>query len=262
VLWLQGQSCSGCSVSLLNSDTLSPLTLLTRHICLQFHQTLASATGHQAVQAVNLAIERGGFVLLVEGSVPAKMPSACVFGEEAFADQLTRAARRAKAVVALGTCASFGGIPAAERNPTGATGIAAFLRAQNITTPTVNIPGCPFHPDWLVGTVVHLLKFGLPRLDTLGRPEAFFSRLLHDQCPRFADYERENFAKAFGEDGCLFKLGCLGVLTRSDCNLRSFNSVSSCIRAGAPCIGCAGEGFAARADLAFVTKNRARSAAQ
>ena len=88
----------------------------------------------------------------------------------------------------------------------------------------------------------------------------FFSRLLHDQCPRFSDYERERFAKTFGEEGCLFRLGCLGPITKSDCNLRHFNGgVNACIRAGAPCIGCSGEEFAAKADLPFVTKNRAAS---
>jgi hydrogenase small subunit len=258
VLWLQGQCCSGCSVSLLDAESLSPYKLLTRYISLGFHQTLSSATGHQAVDTVNKIISQGGYVLIVEGAVPAKMPRACMFGEEPFADQLARAARRAKAVLAAGSCAAFGGIPAAENNPTGAVGAPAYLKSQGIDVPTLLVPGCPFHPDWLIGTVVHLLKFGLPPVDGMGRPRAYFSKSMHDQCPRFADYERERFARTFGEDGCLFKLGCLGPITQTDCNVRPWNGgANSCIRAGAPCIGCGQPDFAAKADFPFFTKNRA-----
>jgi hydrogenase small subunit len=257
VLWLQGQCCTGCSVSLLNAEPLTPLKLLTKYISLGFHQTLASATGHQAVDTVNRMIAQGGYVLIVEGSVPAKMPRACMFGEEPFSTQLSRAARNAKAILALGSCAAFGGIPAAENNPTGATSVPAFLKSQGINPATILIPGCPSHPDWLVGTVVHLLKFGLPPLDALGRPKEYFSRSMHDQCPRFADYERERFARTFGEEGCLFKLGCLGPITKTDCNIRPWNGgKGSCIRSGAPCIGCGGEEFAAKTDFPFLTKNR------
>lgn len=258
VLWLQGQSCSGCSVSVLNAESLPPVSLLTKYINLQFHQTLGSATGHQAVEVVNQAIAKGGYLLVAEGAVPAGMPKACTFGEEPFAAQLARAATNAKAIVAVGSCAAFGGIPAAAGNPTGSISVPAYLRTQNNSKPTIRIPGCPLNPDWLVATLVHLLKFGMPPLDALGRPKSFFSHSLHDHCPRFADYERERFAKTFGEPGCLFRLGCLGPITHADCNLRHFNGgINSCIRAGAPCIGCAGEQFAARTELPFVTKARA-----
>jgi hydrogenase small subunit len=258
VLWLQGQSCSGCSISLLDADAIGPVQLLTRYISLTFHQTLSAATGRQAVDTVNKIITAGGYILMVEGAVPAGMPTACTFGGEPFGAQLVRAAKAAKAVLAVGSCASFGGIPGAENNPTGAISAAQYLKDQGVHTPTILIPGCPCHPDWLLGTVTHVLKLGLPPLDALGRPQAFFSRRMHDQCPRFADYERERFAKTFGEEGCLFKLGCLGPLTHTDCALRHWNGgVNSCIRAGAPCIGCGGEQFAAQANLPFITKKRA-----
>lgn len=258
VLWLQGQSCSGCSVSLLDAEAISPARLLTRYISLGFHQTLSTATGHMAVETANKVISAGGSILIVEGAVPAGMPKACSFGGEAFGDQLVRAARSAKAVLATGSCAAFGGIPGAENNPTGAISAAQHLKNQGVSTPTILIPGCPCHPDWILGTVTHALRFGIPPLDSLGRPKAFFSRLMHDQCPRYADYEREKFAKTFGDEGCLFKLGCLGPITRTDCALRQWNGgVNTCIRAGAPCIGCGGEQFAAKAGLPFTTKNRA-----
>jgi len=258
VLWLQGQSCSGCSISLLDAESIRPVQLLTRYINLSFHQTLSTATGEVAVETVNKIIAAGGYILIVEGAVPAGMPKACSFGGELFGDQLVRAAKGAKAIIAIGSCAAFGGIPAAENNPTGAVSVPQFLKDKGITTPTILTPGCPCHPDWLLGTVTYALKVGIPPLDSMGRPKAFYGRLIHDQCPRFADYEREHFAKTFGEDGCLFKLGCLGPITHTDCSVRPWNGgVNSCIRAGAPCIGCGGEQFAAKADLPFITKARA-----
>jgi hydrogenase small subunit len=255
-LWLQGQSCSGCSVSLLNGDPLTPDKLLTQYISLAFHQTLSGATGNQAVEVVNRTIEGGGYVLLVEGAVPSAMPNACRFGEETFSDQLTRAARNARAVIAVGSCASWGGIPASENNPTGSVSVPQFLDQRGVRTPKILIPGCPAHPDWLLGTVAHVLKLGIPPLDELGRPKAFYGRVMHDQCPRFADYEREHFAQKLGDPGCLFKLGCQGPLTKADCNLRQWNSgTNTCIKAGAPCIGCAWEKFSAKADFPFFLKS-------
>jgi hydrogenase small subunit len=255
-LWLQGQCCSGCSISLLNSEPLGPDQLLTRHLALAFHQTLSGATGQLAVDTVNRTINQGGYILIAEGSVPAGMPRACLFGEETFPDQFSRAARAAKAIIAVGACAASGGIPGAEGNATGAMSVPAFLDREGIKVPRIVIPGCPAHPDWIVGTLAHVLQFGLPPLDELGRPKAFFSKLIHDQCPRFADYERENFAKKFGDDGCLFRLGCAGPLTKADCNLRQWNGgTNSCIKAGAPCVGCAREDFAAKRDFPFYLKN-------
>ncbi|ADK84367.1 hydrogenase (NiFe) small subunit HydA [Desulfarculus baarsii DSM 2075] len=255
VLWLQGQSCSGCSVSFLNSEAPSPARVITRYISLLFHSTLSAATGQTAMDTVDKAIDAGGYLLVVEGSLPAGMPEACVMGHRPVTDLVKAAAAKAKAVVALGSCAAFGGIPAAQNNPTGAVGVAEFLEAQGVKTPLINLPGCPTHPDWLVGTLAHLLQWGLPPLDALKRPKAFYGRILHDQCPRFADYERENFAKTFGEPGCLFKLGCLGPITHADCTVRFWNGgVNTCIAAGAPCIGCASEGFARSAELPFYRK--------
>lgn len=262
VLWLQGQSCSGCSISLLNSDPVSTDQLLTRYLALLFHQTLSSATGHTATEQVNQTIARGGYVLLVEGSVPVGIPKACLFGEEPFTAQLLRAARAAQAVVCVGSCAAFGGVPAAEGNPTGAVSVREYLTQQGVTIPLVSVPGCPIHPDWLVGTVAHLARFGLPPLDSLGRPLAFFSRVLHDQCPRFADYERENFATKFSDPGCLFKLGCLGPITHADCTRRAWNSgANHCIRAGAPCTGCASPHFARRSNFPLLLKSAAAAPA-
>jgi hydrogenase small subunit len=245
VVWLTGQACSGCSVSFLNTIYPDPAYLLTEAISLDFHPVLSAATGAKATEAMNLRIEAGDYLLVVEGSIPTLMPAACRVGEEDFTDLVARAARAATAVVALGTCASSGGIPAAPPNPTGAVSVGAFLGSQGISKPLVNLPGCPAHPDWLVGTLVYLLKFGTPPLTEAGSPVMFYKDVIHARCPRFYQYNMGEFARQFGEDGCLFKLGCMGIRTNADCASRRWNSkVSWCIEAGAPCLGCARPEFA------------------
>jgi len=259
VLWLQGLSCSGCSVSLVNTETPSPLELLTGYLSLTFHGTLSAPTGHLASEVVNQMIEQGGFYLVVEGSVPAGIPEACLFASEPVSLQIVRAAQRAKAVISVGACASFGGIPAAEGNSTGAQSVPQFLAEQHLSVPVIRVPGCPAHPDWVIGSLVYLIKFGMPVLDSMQRPTMFYGRVVHDQCPRFADYERERFARSFSDEGCLFKLGCLGPVTHADCTLRQWNGgVNYCMKASAPCIGCASHDFAAQRSFPFYTPNRPR----
>jgi len=256
VLWLQGQSCSGCSISLLNTENPGPYRLITQYISLTAHQTLSTATGHTFIDTVETTIARGNYTLVVEGSLPAGMPEACMMNHEPLTDITARAARQAKAIITLGTCASFGGIPAAEGNPTGAVSVPDFLDAKRIEKPLIRLPGCPAHPDWLVGTLVHILGFGIPECDSRQRPMMFYKDLVHDQCPRFADYEREKFAEKFGDPGCLFKLGCCGPITHADCNIRKWNSgTNNCIDAGAPCIGCAWEHYTAKKDFSLFRKN-------
>lgn len=260
VIWLQGQSCSGCSISLLNSDAPGPSELLLQYISLKFHGTLSAATGEVAMKALHSSIDKGNYILVVEGAVPTGMKEACMVGGEEFATQLTRAARNAKAVIALGACAVSGGIPAAEGNLTGSVSVVHHLAASGSNKPLICIPGCPAHPDWLVGTLVHVLGFGTPPMDPENRPLFFFARTIHDQCNRFADYEREKFASSFGEEGCFFKLGCAGPITKADCPTRLWNSgINQCIKAGMPCIGCASDQFALKTDFPLLLKPDSKS---
>ena len=261
VLWLQGQSCSGCSVSLLNSESPNPADLLTRYLSLYFHQTLSAATGSVAHEALETAIRAGGYVLIAEGTVPRGMAEACRIADEPYEQLFLRAARNAKAVVAVGACASFGGTPAARPNLTGAASARQTLQAARVSTPLVNLPGCPPHPAWMVGNLVYLLKVGVPEVDEHRRPLRTYGRLLHDQCPHFASYERQEFASALGDEGCLFKLGCQGVVTHSDCSHRGWNGgVNWCVRSRAPCVGCSRHDFAADPDYHFYRLNEERQA--
>ena len=256
LLWLQGQSCSGCSVSLLNSKNPGPADLLTRYLFLYFHQTLSAATGETAHSSVEQAIACGGYILAVEGAVPLKIREACRFADEDFADLLFRAARKAKAVVSIGTCAAFGGVPAAPPNLTGATPVAQALQQAGIKVPLINLPGCPSHPAWMVGSLVHVLKIGIPPLDKEGRPLKFYSQNLHEQCPYFAQYQKKNFAKSLGDEGCMFKMGCQGVVTQADCSMRAWNGGTNwCIKSRTNCVGCARPEFARDQQFPFYRLN-------
>ncbi len=255
VLWLQGQSCSGCSISMIDSEAPGPAELMTRYISMVFHHTLSAATGEMCMDIINDTTDSGGHILIVEGSMPVGMPEACMFGHVPMIDLVAKAARSASHVIALGACAAFGGIPAAEGNQTGSVSVPEYLKSLNINTPTIAIPGCPSHPDWLVGTLVYLIQFGVPPLDDKQRPLMFFGKTNHYSCPRFYDYERGNFAKHFSDEGCLFELGCLGVVTYADCTLRDRNGgTNNCIKAGAPCVGCSSEIFALKKSLPMYRK--------
>jgi hydrogenase small subunit len=192
--------------------------------------------------------KKGSYVLVVDGAIPTAAGGVyCVMGEQAgkpvsIEDRFVELARGALAILAVGTCAAFGGIPAAAPNPTGCQPLKKVLDARGIKKPLVNIPGCPPHPDWFVGTVASIILNGLPKADELDdnlRPLAFYGKLIHENCPRRAYFDEGKFAKKFGDDGCLYELGCKGPITYADCPLRRWNNGTNwVIGAGAPCNGC------------------------
>ncbi|MHB8899262.1 MAG: hydrogenase small subunit [Thermoguttaceae bacterium] len=260
LLWLQGMSCTGCSISLLNSDEPGPLQIVTELVSLVYHSNLSAAQGTVATDLVGRLIEEGGYILAVEGTVPAGMPEACSFGGEPFGNVLKRAAAKADLVVAVGTCACFGGIPAAEGNLTGAVPVRKFLADQGVLTKgrLINCPGCPTHPQSLVGTLAYAVAKGVPQLHPeLLTPTMFYADSVHDNCPRFHSWQKQQFATKFGEkEGCLFKLGCLGPLSRANCPQTQWNGgVNWCIRAGAPCTACTSVDFAKWRNFPFYRKS-------
>ncbi len=259
VLWLQAQSCSGCSVSLLNSVEPGPFELLTDYIHLVFHQTIGAAQGHQILEVIEKMQEKGNYIVAVEGSLPGKMPEACVISGKNMDELLPPILRKARYVVGIGTCATFGGIPAAEGNPTGALSLKEFMEKHSIPTKgvLVNCSTCPVHPDSVVGTLAWLAGKGYPAVDpVLLTPNMYYARSTHDNCPRYHYYAREIFAKKFGDEGCLFKLGCVGFLARTECPQRQWNnSTNWCVRANAPCLACSSPDFAKRKDFPFYRKN-------
>ncbi|MEW6219106.1 MAG: hydrogenase small subunit [Thermodesulfobacteriota bacterium] len=253
LIYLQGLSCTGCSISLLQAQSPSPLSLITDYSQLVFHADLSAASGHLAMEVIerHLSGKAGDYVLALEGAIPDGMPLACTIGEKTLAQLLEAAATTMSAAVAVGACASYGGIPAAEGNLTGAVGLREFFRRRQIDKLVIDIPGCSVHPDWVWHSVIHLVKVGLPALEE-NRPALFFSRKVHETCPRYHDFQQEIFATRLGDPGCLFKLGCLGPETKADCANRWWNGGQTwCIDANAPCIGCASPDFALRRQFPF-----------
>ena len=170
VIWLHFQECTGCSESLLRAEHPTLEKLILDVISLDYHETLMAAAGHQAEDARKAAMKanNGKYVLVVEGAIQTKNNGIyCKIGGHTAIDLLKECAADAAAVIAIGSCASWGGMPSTDPNPTGASGVAAVLGK-----PVVTIPGCPPNPYNFLSTVVHFLTFGaLPEVDHLGRPK-------------------------------------------------------------------------------------------
>jgi len=264
VIWLQGQGCTGCSVSLLNSTYYMSIggenknmtidELLINTIDLKFHPTVMAAAGTITEDGKNLAVSAaedartaGGYVLVIEGAIPrgADGEYCHIWPGMTMIDALDKFAPGAIAILAVGTCACYGGMSAGSPNPTGAMGVDAALRSLGRRRMSViNIPGCPSHPDWIVGTVAALLAGEMPELDDDGRPTEFFGTEVHKMCPNRGLGGGQ--AKVLSDSGCLNKLGCKGQQTHADCPTRKWNSsgngsdpgVNWCVGARNPCQGC------------------------
>jgi hydrogenase small subunit len=246
VLWLQGAACTGCSVSLLNrisaTSPKSAADLLINYINLVYHPNLMALAGDSAVAQAEQIYANGGYVLAIEGGVPTAFGGNTCWPWESngravpFNEAVIRLAGKAAAILCIGTCAAWGGIPAVPPNPMGVKGVKA-VTGKN----TINIAGCPPHPDWIFWAVAQLLLGKTITLDSYGRPTYLFNRTVHDQCPR---REREE-TEQFGRDGyCLKELGCRGPETRCNCPITRWNNqVSWCVEVNAPCIGCTEPGF-------------------
>jgi len=240
VIWLQGAGCYGCSMSFLNRiSATAPTTaadVLINSINLVFHPAVMSLAGEMAVAAAKLATAKP-YVLVVEGGVSTSFNGASCFAwrwagkDVTFQDAVKEFAAKAAAIVCVGTCASFGGIPAAPPNPTMIKSVKAVTGKS-----TINIAGCPPHPDWIAWAIVQLLLGKAIPTDTNGRPTQFYSRTVHSLCPRLERDETERFGVDYY---CLKELGCRGPRTRANCPVIRFNNrVNWCIDANAPCIGC------------------------
>lgn len=261
VIWLAGAACTGCSVSVLN--TVSPTiknvlideVIPGKHLNLRFHPTIMAGQGKIAVEVLGQTRKekKGAYILVIEGAVPTSQRGEyCMVAkedmhEEPFLSQVLALGSDALAVIALGSCAAFGGIPAGSPNPTACRSVSEVFESHNISVPLINISGCPPHPDWFIGTVASVMLLGLPKpedLDEFLRPKAFYGNLIHENCERRACYDEGKFAKKFGEPGCLYELGCKGPVTHADCPIRRWNNATNwCIGAGSPCIGCCAPGF-------------------
>jgi hydrogenase small subunit len=248
VIWLSFQECTGCTESLTRSHAPPVESLIFDAISLDYHHTLQAAAGHGAEAAREAAMEEnaGKYLLVVDGSIPLANPAFSTIAGISNLEMLEKTAKDAAAIVTVGTCAAYGGIPHADPNPTGAVAVSDIIKDK----PIINVPGCPPIPVVITGVLAQYLTFGaIPELDELGRPAAFYGQNIHDRCYRRPFYERGKFAETFDDEGarkgwCLYKLGCKGPTTYNACATLKWNEGASFpIQAGHGCIGCSEPDF-------------------
>ena len=247
LVWLEFQDCTGDTESFLRARNPSVSQLILDLVSVDYQETIMSGAGEAAEASKAAAIKAGGHIVVVEGSVPLGADGGyCVIGGRSAEQILTEACKGAAAVINVGTCSAYGGLPAAAPNPTGAVAVSDVVGG----VPMVNLPGCPANVDNITATLVHYLSFGqLPPTDEQGRPLFAYGERIHDNCPRRGHFDAGQFALAFGDEGhrkgwCLYKLGCKGPSTWHNCSTQQWNGGTSWpIQAGAPCVGCSEPGF-------------------
>ncbi len=247
VIWLSFQECTGCTESLTRSASPTLEGLIFDAISLDYHHTLQAASGEAAEAARHAAMKEnaGQYVVLVDGSIPTLNKGYSTIAGISNVDMLMETAADAAAVVAIGSCAAFGGLPAAHPNPTGAVSVQELLPDKTV----INVPGCPPIPMVITAVLTQFLTFGEVQLDYLNRPRAFFGQTIHDRCYRRPFYEQGLFAETFDDEGarkgwCLFKLGCKGPITYNACATMKWNQGTSFpIESGHPCLGCSEPSF-------------------
>lgn len=248
VLWLNGQDCNGNIESLIKSASPTPSELLLDHLAVNYVELLMSGAGLAAERSKAATIAAGGYVLIVEGGIPTGANGAyCTIGGRAFTDIVREAAGPALKVLSVGTCASWGGVPAARGGVTGAVDLQTLLGPSK---PIIRLPGCPVNPFNIVNTIVHYLTFKQwPETSRTGLPLFAYGEEVHDDCPRKDFYEEGKFVLAWGDAGhqagwCLRKMGCRGPETDANCREIKFNGGTSYnIASGAPCFGCVNPAF-------------------
>lgn len=261
VIWLSGQECTGCTETLLRSTHPTVEHLLLNLISLDYHETLSTPSGALAEAAKKSSLEanKGKFVLVTEGAIPLKDGGIyCQIGGRPAVDILRETAPMAAAIIAIGSCAAWGGIASAEPNPTGAVSTQEALGDQ---FKVINIPGCPPSPYNFLSTVLYILTFNkLPELDSKGRPVFAYRRLIHEGCPRRPHFDAGRFAMEFDDEGhrrgwCLYKLGCKGPVTYNNCPAILFGDVGARswpVETGCPCFGCSEKGIGFSKPLAEI----------
>lgn len=264
LLWLQSGGCGGCTMSLIGAqgpDLLRSLEIAGVEIA--WHPSLSEETGSEAARIINaIADGREAIdIVCLEGSVMTGPDGTGMFHRMAGSDQsmmsvIDKVARRARYVVAVGSCAAFGGITAAGGNEVGAIGLAydgkqaggllgADFRSGS-GLPVINISGCPIHPDWFTDTIMQIGSgaFDARDMDDLQRPLSFAGHLVHHGCSRNEFYEFKASAEKLCDMGCMMEnLGCKGTQARADCNIRAWNGSGSCLDGNYPCINCTAPEF-------------------
>jgi len=244
VIWLNFSSDTGCTESFIKSECPSVAEIVLNMISLDFNETIMAAAGENAESILEDAMKQGGYICVIEGAIPTKHGFGRIGGKEMI-ELALKVTAKASRVIAVGSCASFGGIPAARPNPSEARSVESALGID-----VVNLPGCPVNPEWVLSTIVNILMLGrCPELDAYKRPKNIYGSRIHDNCERRAHFDAGRFVEHFGDESsnlnyCLYKVGCKGPETHSNCPLVKWNGGTNwCVQAGAPCIGCVEPNF-------------------
>ena len=244
LIWLEACGCSGNIISLLDANTPDVPYLLTQMVDITYNNSLMGAEGQRAFEKFLETLDTE-FILVVEGAVSSRdngIYNVIAQYNGKFisaAEAITLAAGKAKYVLAVGTCASYGGISAAKPNPSLSKSVPEFLSTQ-----VIRIPGCPANPQWVISTIAHLISYGIPELDLDGRPLFLYEETIHTYCSRRSFFDKGIFATKLGDNECMFQLGCRGPITKSNCPLRKWNDrVNWPVEDNTPCIGCVNKGF-------------------
>ena len=244
LVWLELTGCSGNIISLLDGANPNFKYLITDMVNFIYNNSLMAAEGEAAIESL-ISIAEKDYILAIEGAVATKNNGLYNIIGRWKGEPLTALkavellGEKASHVIAVGACATHGGVSAAKPNPAECVSVQSLLKRK-----VIKLPGCPCHPDWFLGTLAHILLYGEPELDNRDRPSLFYSTLIHDRCPRRSYFDKSIFASKLGDKTCMFKLGCRGPVTRVDCPVREWNDyVNWPIRDDTPCIGCAQFGF-------------------
>lgn len=247
LVWLEFQDCAGDTESLLRASRPTIEEVILDILSVDYHETIMAASGHLAEEALNQTIEAGGHLVVVEGSIPLKDEGVycCIAGRTAI-DILERSTAKAAAVIAVGSCAAFGGLPKAKPNPTQAVGVMDLV--DHI--PVINLSGCPMNVANFTATVVHYLTFGdFPAVDDKKRPLFAHGQIIHDNCERRGHFNAGRFVKEWGDEGhrlgwCLYEMGCKGPVATFNCpSVRWNDGLNWPVAAGHGCIACAAPDF-------------------
>ena len=227
LIWFEANACSGDSISTLNSVDPELGQILCSLVEVRYWNTLMPDQGKKAQEQLFTTAEAGNFILIVEGAIstagrgryaiPFKDGEYLLTSEELL---LYLTPRAKYYFIAVGTCAAFGGPSAARPNLSGSKGVWEIVQNQ----PVINVSGCPINPDWLIGTLYHLLLFGLPEMDRYQRPTLFSGQTIHSICQRRSYFDLNSFAAELGDPECMYSLGCMGPVTGSDCPYRLWNN--------------------------------------
>lgn len=248
LVWLEFQDCAGCTESFLRASKPTAAEIILDLLSVDYHETIMAAAGARAEAALAKACEAGGYIAVVEGSIPMGVGGGyCTIGGRSAVQIAREVCERAAAVVAVGSCASFGGLPAAAPNPTGALSVAEAV--PGIKT-LINLPGCPVNADNLTALVSYFLTYGhWPALDSLQRPLFAYGKTIHDNCERRAHFDAGQYVERWGDEGhragyCLYNVGCKGPATFHNCPIIRWNDHTSWpVGCGHPCIGCSEPAF-------------------